>query len=258
MKAGAASRVLKALVAFGLAAATLVAAMYWVPLLLTRSPMPDRAQDVLAAQNAVRAVSVAALVALGTGATTIIAWRTYALNRLGQATDRYGKAVVQLGSDIPSVRLGGVYALESLANDSTGDHTAVREVLSAFVRSHAAEGTRAIGLLPLAAADERAKRAPQDLEAAVRVISHMPRRDDDRLLDLRACNLSYVELPGAVLNEARLHLSDLLWVKMPNAQMHSVGLNVADLRSAVFDGSVMTGARIDGAPLSVKVELDTP
>ena len=51
-------------------------------------------------------------------------------------TDRYTKAIEQLGSDKLDVRIGGIYALERIARDSPRDHPTVMEVLSAFIRDH--------------------------------------------------------------------------------------------------------------------------
>jgi len=54
----------------------------------------------------------------------------------GHLTDRFAKAVEQLGSERLDVRLGGIYALERLARDSRRDHpVVVVEVLAAFVRT---------------------------------------------------------------------------------------------------------------------------
>jgi hypothetical protein len=71
------------------------------------------------------------LAALGSLA---MASRTYWLTQQGQLTDRYTKAIEQLGSDKPDVRLGGIYALERIAKDSAYDRAAVAEVLTAFIR----------------------------------------------------------------------------------------------------------------------------
>jgi hypothetical protein len=61
--------------------------------------------------------------------------RTLELTEQGQVTDRYTKAIEQLGSDKLDVRIGGIYALERIARDSAsalstnvhrvGWHTAV-------------------------------------------------------------------------------------------------------------------------------------
>jgi len=79
----------------------------------------------------------------------------FTLTRQGQITDRYTKAIEQLGSDKLDVRLGGIYALERIAKDSERDHPTVVEVLGAFVR----EATRRHGTEPptQAMADEAAE-----------------------------------------------------------------------------------------------------
>jgi hypothetical protein len=54
----------------------------------------------------------------------------------GQITDRFTKAIDQLGKDTLAVRLGGIHALERIAIDSEADHWAVMEVLTAFIREY--------------------------------------------------------------------------------------------------------------------------
>jgi hypothetical protein len=67
--------------------------------------------------------------AIGVGGTVIVGltgfWanvrntnKTTALTKQGQVTDRYTKAIDQLGSDKIDVRIGGMYALERIARDS--------------------------------------------------------------------------------------------------------------------------------------------
>ncbi|MFC4010843.1 hypothetical protein ACFOY2_26685 [Nonomuraea purpurea] len=56
----------------------------------------------------------------------------------GQIADRYTKAVEQIGSGTLDVRLGGMCALERLAQDSPRDHQTVYDVLTAFIREHEA------------------------------------------------------------------------------------------------------------------------
>jgi hypothetical protein len=49
-------------------------------------------------------------------------------------TDRFSKAVELLGHDNAPVRIGAIYALERISQDSSRDYWRVMEVLSAFVR----------------------------------------------------------------------------------------------------------------------------
>ncbi len=73
-----------------------------------------------------------------TAQNTILARRTYELTEQGQATDRYIKAIEQLGSDKLDVRIGGIYALERVARDSARDHPTVME---SFGRIHSFANT---------------------------------------------------------------------------------------------------------------------
>ncbi|MGK5559274.1 hypothetical protein ACSNOI_47525, partial [Actinomadura kijaniata] len=54
--------------------------------------------------------------------------------REGQVTERYTKAVEQLGAGGREVRTGAVYALERVARDSLRDRAAIIDVLAAFAR----------------------------------------------------------------------------------------------------------------------------
>ena len=65
--------------------------------------------------------------------------QTFKLTERGQVTDRYTKAIEQLGSDKLDVRIGGIYALERIARDSATDHPAAMEVLAAFTREQSRE-----------------------------------------------------------------------------------------------------------------------
>jgi hypothetical protein len=47
----------------------------------------------------------------------------------GQVTERFTRAIDQLGHAELDVRLGGIYALERIANDSPNDRTTIAEVL---------------------------------------------------------------------------------------------------------------------------------
>jgi hypothetical protein len=60
---------------------------------------------------------------------------SFKLAERGHLTDRYTRAIAQLGDDKLDVCLGGIYALEQLATDSENarDRATIVEVLSAFV-----------------------------------------------------------------------------------------------------------------------------
>ena len=111
--------------------------------------------------------------------------RTHELTEQGQVTDRYTKAIEQLGSDKLDVRIGGIYALERIARDSPRDHPTVMEVLTAFIREHSRE--------PWPPSDpggqEQARSTRPDVQAAVTVVG---RRDAER--DILRINLAAADL----------------------------------------------------------------
>src|SRR4029453_11591667 len=94
-----------------IALATLFILVWWlVPPLLYRHT--GTAKDAkLKAITDTRTALLAGLIGVG-------ALLTFWLNRQGHITDRYTKAIEQLGRDKLDVRLGGIYALERIATDS--------------------------------------------------------------------------------------------------------------------------------------------
>jgi hypothetical protein len=97
-----------------------------------------------AALQAARDAARGRLVAFGAGlfaaGALIYTARNFSLARQGQVTDRYTKAIEQLGPDKGlDVRIGGIYALERVARDSAKDQPTVMEVLTAFIREHSRE-----------------------------------------------------------------------------------------------------------------------
>jgi hypothetical protein len=95
--------------------------------------VPDP-KDRAAAEASTRTGLIAGLAGLGALGSLAIATRTYRLTQQGQITDRYTKAIEQLGSDKLDVRLGGIYALERIAADSQRDHPTLVEGVRLFWR----------------------------------------------------------------------------------------------------------------------------
>ena len=66
-----------------------------------------------------------------------LTWRRVRAVEEGQITERFTRAIEQLGQQGPdkmAIRLGGIYALELIAKDSEKDHGPIMEVLTAYVR----------------------------------------------------------------------------------------------------------------------------
>jgi hypothetical protein len=56
------------------------------------------------------------------------------LMRSAEVTDRFTRAIEQLGSETSHVRMGGIFALERIARDSPDESAYVVDTLAAFVR----------------------------------------------------------------------------------------------------------------------------
>ena len=177
--------------------------------------------------------------------------RALELTEQGQVTDRYTKAIEQLGSDKLDVRIGGIYALERVARDSARDHPTVMEVLTAFVREHSREAW------PLPADDEPGADAPSratrpDVQAAVTVVGRRDAKHDNpgRPIDLARADLSLADLDGADLSGARLTGADLTFARLSGADLSGAILAHADLTGARLSGADLTFARLSGADLT--------
>src|SRR5207244_1238401 len=119
--------------------------------------------------------------------------RTFELTEQGQVTDRYIKAIEQLGAKELDIRIGGLYALERVARDSARDHPTIMEVLTAFIREHSREPWQ-----PLKAdadpgepgADRSEQALRPDVQAAVSVVGRRNHAADVQRLDLTGADLA--------------------------------------------------------------------
>lgn len=177
-----------------LAVAMLAALVFWIlPAILTRQPSEGMtAAERLKAANDVRGPLVAFLVTIGAAGTLRYTARTYELSREGHVTDRYTKAVGQLGDGSSPVRIGGVYALERIGKDSSRDRTTIIYVLGAFIR----ERSKVMR--------DRQDDPPEDVKAALRVAGRLLAMSDDVSLDLRDADLRNADLSRLPKNRTLL------------------------------------------------------
>jgi uncharacterized protein YjbI with pentapeptide repeats len=178
--------------------------------------------------------------------------RTVELTEQGQVTDRYTKAIEQLGSDKIDVRIGGTYALERVARDSPRDHPTVMEVLAVFVRQHSRDQK-------LTSAEDEphgpARMTRPDVQAAVTVIGRRnPEHDQQRVnLDhaiLPGADLTRADLTSADLTSADLAYADLTYADLTEANLTSANLAYANLTSADLTEANLTNATLTSTDLS--------
>ena len=182
---------------------------------------------------------------LATGALLFTA-RRFVLSRDGQVTDRYAKAIEQLGCEKLDVRIGGIYALERVARDSARDHPAVMEMLTAFIREHSHEQWPP----PDPGGQARERSVRPDVHAAITVVGRRLTERDIGPVDLARADLTGADLGGARLTGANLDGADLTEAVLANAVLARADLPAAKLVRADLSGADLGGARLTGADLT--------
>ncbi|MFD9425673.1 MULTISPECIES: pentapeptide repeat-containing protein [unclassified Streptomyces] len=135
-----------------------------------------------------------------------------ALAKEGQITDRYTAAVGNLGEDKVDVRLGGIYALQRIMQDSHRDQPTIANVLATYIRTHAAK--------PPAKGQDVAA----DVHAAFTVLATRDAtRDGTFLLDLHGAKLPHITLTLGDF-EAALDKADLRGVYLSSADLRDANL----------------------------------
>jgi len=194
------------------------------------------------------------------GAALWFTARIFVLLRRGQVTDRYTRAIEQLGSKALDVRIGGIYALEGIARDSARDHPTVMEVLTAFVREHSREqwpppdSPRATWITWRgrfrSSGRQQERFTRPDVQAAVTVLGRRDARRDVQPIHLNGADLTGADLTGANLGGADLTETTLRDVDLTRADLSGATLRDADLTRADLTEAIPRGADLGGADLT--------
>jgi Pentapeptide repeats (8 copies) len=171
--------------------------------------------------------------------------------RQGQVTERFTRAIDQLGHENLDVRLGGIYALQRIAIDSPEDCTTIAEVLTAFVRGHAPWPPTLPGQYvedaPIEDVPPLQVRA-QDVQAALTVLSR--RIPPQQFMDLAATDLRWAELSAANLEWANLSMCHLESSNLNRARLQEANLIGANLRGSTLLDAKLSNASLKGANLA--------
>jgi hypothetical protein len=194
------------------------------------------------------------------------------LTRQGQITERFTRAIDQLGTEKLEIRLGGIYALERIDKESPerAYHGTVMEVLTAYVRENASRTSPEFSADRFTS-DERAEEFTSDELAEEAVGSDIPnadiqaildvlrRRDEDLVpdkqrvrLDLRGTTLKRADLQDADFQGANFGGADLRGARLRRANFSKANLLDADLRGADLRGADLRGS-INLAQLQIEV-----
>lgn len=187
----------------------------------------------------------------------------------GQITDRFTKVVEQLGSENQGVRVGAVYALERLSQDSPRDFNVIVETLAAFVRQTSVNTLgkhddcvdigAAVGVLARAIPSHSSFRSPDSPSqlnlskanlAAVALRSHDLSGFNLTLADFSRCNLSDVSLRSCSLEKAKFTSSTMSNVSFAGADAWDINLEGSLIHSCDFSSAYCWRANFSGATIS--------
>ena len=230
-------------------------------------------------QNDARATLLQGVAGLLLVAGAIATWRQVQVSREGQITERFARAIDHLGDAKAEVRLGGIYTLERIANDSPADRRTVAAILAALVRTHAPwkVGAPDGPEHPTATVDAQMpwlEHSAVDVNTAMLVLGRRPPSREPLQLylsrvDLRGAFLRDARLPGTALRHANLartlmpridlqdsdledadlRHTDMREARLANASLYKAHLQNADLRGADLRRADLRGANLQGAQL---------
>ncbi|MCA8835786.1 MAG: pentapeptide repeat-containing protein [Proteobacteria bacterium] len=178
-------------------------------------------------------------------------------DRINKATDGLGKNNDK-GNPVVEVRLGALYALERIAQDSIRDHVQIMEILCAYVRHNSLFHNEV---------DDKIK-LREDIHAAIKIIGRRKKWSDGEkrveteetqnyYIDLRYCDLhgadlskSYLasaDISGANLNGANLNGANLNRADFARAKLNFADLGRAELNFAYFNNAELKSANLYSA-----------
>ena len=218
----------------------------WVRPIWQTIPLVPGAEARISSQ--IELIKTAAEILLGGGllGTMYFTWRrvnaaerTIEVARDGQITERFTRAIDQLGSDKAAIRLGGIYALERIARDSAEDHWPVMQVLMDCVPRRPSLDKQPVG-------DPSERSVPADVQAILTVLGRLNTKhaDPGRRLNLRKADLRGVDLRDINFREAILIEADLCEVLLDHTNLQGANLALADFRCTILQNANLRGARL--------------
>ncbi|MEN3331593.1 MAG: hypothetical protein V7641_958 [Blastocatellia bacterium] len=189
--------------------------------------------------------------------------RTQKLTEKGQVTERFTKAITQLGDNKVEIHLGGIYALEKIAQDNPDDyHWTVLEILTAFVREKAPNEN--LSLRKDRSASQKNQvvnknsstitsiKLPIDIQAILTVIGRRSRKwgEGENQREIQSLDFSYIDLRGIDLHKANLIEANLNKTDFSTASFGAANLSKAYLSEAKFVAADLSGANLSEANLS--------
>jgi uncharacterized protein YjbI with pentapeptide repeats len=176
-------------------------------------------------------------------------------------TERFSKAIDQIGNSKEDVILGGIYSLERIAKDSPKDQATIMEILSSFVRRNSPVKNKINESNEAEYKLNKNTSVNISIQAALTVIARRTRLEKSETIDLsnsnlrnsnlRNSNLTKANLIGSYLLEANLSLADLSEANLSKANLMRTELFHSKLIKADLTRANLTGANLGGTNLTM-------
>ncbi len=175
------------------------------------------------------------------------------INQQGQITESMVQAIAQIGAvndKKPNieVRLGGLYSLQRIMQDSPKDELSIAKIFYAYVRENAKKIKIGVITPP----------AREDVQAALDIIGQFHKEWEkqgkgfslDSRINLSRSNLTRYSFANMDLSNSILEDADLSGVELETRSLSSINLSNADLSGAYLYGIDLSDADLSGANLS--------
>ena len=160
------------------------------------------------------------------------AWGNLTIAREGHITDRFTRAIDQLGNKEIEIKLGGIYALERISRESKKDYWPIMEILTAYVRNNSIVGTQlkenSLKNVPISMDIQANESTQNNISTAV-----------DMSLDIQAI------LTVIVRRQYYFH----------QGETNRLNLVMTHLEGAILKGANLKGAHLEGADLRAAIPV---
>ncbi|WP_052390615.1 pentapeptide repeat-containing protein [Streptomyces sp. NRRL B-24484] len=189
----------------------------------------------------IAAIGALVLTSISLGLTSCQNSHQNSIAEQGQITQRYTATISQLGSTVPDVRLGGIYALQRIMNNSPADQPTIVSVLCAFIRNHA----------PGSPGAATVNSPPTDVDAALDVLSgRNPDHDAYASIDLHGTDFSHMDVSGLQLADADLANANLVGADLTGTYLTNANFTGADLTNTILESTHLEAAKLGAVNLA--------
>ena len=208
-----------------------------------------------AGESASSTIRNVGLVVAGLIALPLALWRSLVSDRQSRTAqesllnERYQKGAEMLGNEVLSVRLGGIYALQRLAEERPEQyHVQIMRLFCAFARHPTQDYRLESEQIEFHPDNQLGLR--QDLEAVILAIESRPKsrveleNGENFTLDLRGIVLPGIQFLNADLSNAMLHQSELPRAIFDKTDLTHAILDFADLSEATFNWVIFRRTRL--------------